>query len=249
MSEKEKGPAMSPLHNPTPNSVTGTIRVYVAPCEPLVTEHADELHAVIESFLAALRLSMFPGKLGHVHDVARGEDGKADARFDVVELELGAFRVLRGMLAYFSLMVAPLGTMMAWCEPVGSTPNLLDTEAPLPVHRGPLPFHASFTVGGGGAAPPLAVEVVFARALTNEEKDQLDMEIRVWAALVQGGYPEADDEPGGSAMGPISVRYDDPLTLRLHAEALLASDACFEPLEALVVHWSATLPVVSLETE
>jgi hypothetical protein len=50
-------------------------------------------------------------------------------------------------------------------------------------------------------------------------------------------------------MGPITVRYDDPRTLRLHAEVFLAGGGCFESLKALVVHWSTEIPVVSLETE
>jgi hypothetical protein len=37
--------------------------------------------------------------------------------------------------------------------------------------------------------------------------------------------------------------------LRLCAEAFLAGDECFESLKALVLHWSATIPMVSVETE
>ncbi len=238
--------------NPTttpPATITGTIRLYVVPCEPLGSEQADELHAVVGSFLEALRLRMLPGMLGTIHDITRGDDGKVDARFEVVELELGALRVLHGMLAYFSVMVAPLGTMMAWCGPAGSTPNLLDTHAPLPVLRGELPFEVNVMFGAGGAAPPLVVEVVFGRPLTDDEKDRFDREIRVWTALVHGGYPEPNELPGGSAIGPLTVRYDDSQTLRLSAEAFLAGDECFEALKALVVYWSVTVPVVSLETE
>jgi hypothetical protein len=226
-------------------TTSGTVRFYLVPCEPLDTERADALHAVVERFVEALQLRMFPGTLGAVHAIGRGDDGKVDARFDVVELELGAFRVLRGMLVCFSVMVAPLGTMMAWREPAGSTPNLLDTDAPLPVLRGPVPFDATFDLCGG-AMPPLVVEVAFGRALTDDEKDRLDHEIRVWPALVEGGYPEAGVLPDGSPIGRLTVRYDDPQTLRLSAEAFLAGDECFEPLKALVVGWSATIPVVSL---
>ena len=230
-------------------AITGTLRVYVVPCEPLDHDQADELHATLEQFLAALRLRMFPGTLAVVHGITRGDDGKADARFDVVELELGALRVLYGMLSYFSVMVAPLGTMMAWLEPVGSTPNLLDVTESVPMHRHRLPFDATFTIDDAGAAPPLSVDVVFGGPLTDDEKKRLDQEIRVWVALVHGGYPEDGDPPGSSAMGPITVRFDDPQTLRLHAEAFLGSTLCFEPLEALVVRWSATMPVISLETK
>lgn len=235
------------VHPPT--SITGTLRVHVVPCEPLDDGQANELHTTIQRFLDAQRLRMFPGKLGTVHRVERRQDGTVDACFDVTELELGALRVLHGMLSYFSVMVAPLGTVMAWLEPVGSTPNLLDSDAPFPVHRLRLPFDATFTTSGNGAAPPLVVEIVFARALTDEEKDRLDREIRVWTVLVNGGYPQAGDLPGSSAIGPLTVRYDDPQTLRLSAEALLAGDACFESLKALVASWSDTIPVVSLVTE
>lgn len=230
-------------------AITGTVRVYVAPCRPLDPDQADALHEVLERFLDALRLRMFPGTLSRLHGITRGDDGKADARFDVVDLDLGAFRVLHGMLSYASVMVAPLGTIMAWCEPVGTTPNLLDARAPLPMYRGLLPFDATFTVGAAGASPPLMVEVVFGRALTEEEQDRLDDEIRVWVALVHGGYPEDGDPTGSSAMGPITVHYDDPGILQLHAEVFLASDSSFESLKALVVHWSTEMPVVSLETE
>ena len=230
-------------------AITGTLRVYVAPSRALEPDQADELHAVLGCFLEALRLRMFPGTLATVHGLARGDDGKVDARFDVVELDLGALRVLHGMLSYVSVMVAPLGTMMVWCEPVGSTPNLFDVDAPLPKHRHRLPFEAALAVGGAGASPPLSVEVTFGRALTDDEKDRFERELRVWVALVHGGYPEDGDPQGSSAMGPVTVRYDGSDTLRLHAEAFLAGDACFEPLMALVAGWASTIPVVRLETE
>lgn len=239
---------MSTTQWPQP-TITGTVRVYAAPTRALDPDQADELHAVLGCFLEALRLRMFPGTLATVHGIARGDDGKADARFDVVELELGALRVLYGMLSYFSVMVAPLGTVMAWCEPVGSTPNLFDVDAPVPKHRDGLPFEGSFTVGGAGACPPLSVEVVFGRVLGDEEKDRFDREIRVWVALVHGGYSEDGDPPGSSAMGPVTVRYDDPQTLRLHADAFMAGDASFESLKGLVAGWASTIPVVSVELE
>lgn len=233
-----------------PNStISGTVRVYVVPCEPIADDQAGELYMVIERFLDALRLGMFLGTLERVHSVTRGDDGKVDARFDVAELELGALRVLYGTLTYFSIAIAPLGTVMAWTEPVGSTPNLFDFDAPLPVHHGELPFDTRLEISGAGAAHPLVVEVVFGRALTAEEKDRFDWEIQVWASLVQGGYPEPGDLPGSSAIGPLTVRYDGPQTLRLSAEALVAGDACLEPLKALVAEWAAGAPVVSLETE
>lgn len=240
---------MSTAIKPSRPAIRGTLRIYVVPCEPLEDDQTDELCMVLERFLDAMRLGMFPGTLENIQEITRGDDGKIDARVDVVDLDPGALRVLYGMLAYFSIMVAPLGTMMAWCEPVGTTPNLLDTDSPLPSHRGELPFDATFTIGGAGAAPPLVVEVVFGRALTDEERDRFDWEIQVWAGLLQGGYPEAGDLPGSSTIGPFTVRFDDPQTLRLSAEGFMAGDACFEPLKALVTDWSAIVPVVSLETE
>jgi hypothetical protein len=240
---------LSTIPDWVPLAITGTIHVYVVPCEPLDGDQADELHAVLARFLGALRLRMFSGTLRVVHGVDRGDDGKAHARFDVVELDLGALRVLHGMLSWFAMMVAPLGTMMAWCEPVGTTPNLFDLDVPLPRHHGPLPFAASFTFGSTGAAPPLVVEVVFGRVLTEEDKERFDREIRLWAALVHGGYPEPGELPGSSTIGPIEVRFGDARTMRVHAEAILAGDACLEPLRALVVGWSASIPVVSLDTE
>jgi hypothetical protein len=92
------------------------------------------------------------------------------------------------------------------------------------------------------------VEVVFGRALTDEEKDRFDQELRIWAALVHGGYPEPGELPGSSTIGPLEVRFDDARTMRARAEAILAGDACLEPLRALVVGWSASVPVVRLAT-
>lgn len=230
-------------------AITGTIHVYVVPCEPLDCDHANELHAVIAHFLDALRLGMFPGKLRVAHDTVRGDDGKAHARFDVAELDLGALRVLHGMLNWFAMMVAPLGTMMAWCEPVGSTPNLFDLDVPLPVCRGPLPFAATSKLSCNTATPSLTVEVCFARALTTDEQHRFDQDLRIWAALVHGGYPEPGELPGSSTIAPISVRFDAPHTLRLHSDAILAGDACLEPLRALVVGWSATALVTRLQSE
>lgn len=229
-----------------PLAITGTLHVYVVPVEPLEHDHADALHAVIERFLAALRLRMFPGTLGVVHGIGRGSDGKAHARFDVIELDLGALRVLHGMLSWFAMMVAPLGTVMAWSEPVGSTPNLFDVDVPLPVHRGRLPFPAILALRSTGGTPRLEVELVFGRSLTTSERDRLDRELRTWAALVHGGYPEPGELPGSSTITPITVAFPEPHTLRLHAEAVLAGDACLEPLRALCVRWSASVPVVCI---
>lgn len=230
-------------------AITGMVRVYVAPSRPLDTGHADLLHAIIGSFLDALRLRMLPGTLLEAHSVVRGDDGKADARLAVANLDLGSLRVLYGMLSHFSVMVAPLGTMIAWCEPPGSTPNLLDVDAPLPGYSTRLPFHATLSIDYPGAAPRLAVEVGFGRALTDEEQNRLGHELRVWVALVHGGYPKDGGPPGSSAMGPIAVRFDAPNTLRFHADAFLASVASFESLKALVVHWSSKIPVMGLDAE
>jgi hypothetical protein len=232
-------------------AITGTIHVYVVPCEPLDRDHADELHAVIDRFLAALRLGMFPGTLRLVHDTMRGDDGKAHTRFDVMELDLGALRVLHGMLNWFAMMVAPLGTLMAWCEPVGSTPNLFDFDVPLPTHRGPLPFATTsmFSSTSTSATPSLRAEVRFARVLTIDEQHRFTQELHLWAALVHGGYPELGELPGSSTIAPISVRFDQSHTLRLHTDAILAGDACLEPLRALVARWSAIIPVVHLQSE
>lgn len=232
-----------------PINITGTVHVHVVACEPLDSERVEELHAVLEHFVDALRLRMFPGVLRAFHGITHRSDSKVDAAFDVVELEIGALRVLHGMLTYFSVMVAPLARTMAWLDPVGSTPNLLDTDAPPPIYRGPLPFNANFTIASSGAAPPLAVEIVFGHALADEHKNRFDRGLRVWAALVQGGYPEHDDLPGTSTMGPLTIRYDDPWTLRATTEGFMAGDACFEPLKALVAGWAPSIPVVSLETE
>jgi hypothetical protein len=248
MDTPDHAPAAAPATSTNPDwvpiAITGTIHVYVVPCEPLDDDQADELHAVIERFLDALRLRMFPGTLRVVHGVDRGDDGKAHARFDVVELDLGALRVLHGMLNWFAMMVAPLGTMMAWCEPVGTTPNLFDLDVPLPVHHGPLPFAVTSTLGSTTATPSLTVEVRFAHALTPEDQHRLGHELRVWAALVHGGYPEPGELPGSSTIALLSIRFDDRHTLRLHADAILASDACLEPLKALVAGWSATIPAI-----
>ena len=95
----------------------------------------------------------------------------------------------------------------------------------------------------------VVVEVVFADDLGDEDKDRLDRELRVWVTLVHGGYPRSGDPPGSSAIGPLSIRYDDAQTLRLSADAFLAGDECFASLQALLLHWHETTPVLSLETE
>ena len=257
----------------TPPTLSGTIRLYVKPQDPLGPSEAAELRGVVEQFFEALRLRALPGTMGTVHTLDQKPDGAVGACFDVIEVERGAFRVLHGMLEGFSYMIAPLGGTLAWREPPSDegtvdllavtaplvpsdaspeppplAENLLTTPAPLPVLGARVPFEVSFSFQGG-AAPPLAIEVVFANPLTDDDKDRLDREIRVWAALVQGGYPLPGDPPGASAMGPFTVRFDDPQTLRLSAESFLAGDECFESLKALLLRWNATTPVVSLETE
>ena len=264
---------MSTTHTKSPSTLSGTIHLYVKPTNHLGPDEAAELRAVVEHFFEALRLRALPGTMGTVHALDQKPDGALSARFDVIEIERGAFRVLHGMLEGFSCIVAPLGGALAWREPPSNegtvdllattvplvssdaspeppplAEDLLTTDAPLPLLGARVPFEVSFSFQGG-AAPPLAIEVVFANAVTDDDKDRLDREIRVWAALVQGGYPLPGDPPGASAMGPFTVRFDDAQTLRLSAESFLAGDECFVSLKALLLQWNATTPVVSLGTE
>lgn len=252
--------------------IGGTVHLHVAPQAVLTKDDAVELRTIVEQFHGALRLHALPGTLGTVHALDQNANGALTARFEVSDVEPCSFRVLNGMLSYFSFMAAPLGPTAAWIEspskPVTidlhapttrldaeevpsagpSGPNLLTTDAPLPAVRSDLPFSVELSPRPG-AAPPLVVEVVFAEELGEEDKDRLDRDLRVWAALVQGGYPRPGDPPGTSAMGPFTIRYDDPQTLRLSADAFLAGDECFASLQALLLHWHETTPVLSLEIE
>lgn len=254
------------------SAIGGTVHLLVAPQDALVEDDAAELRTIVEQFHEALRLYALPGTLGTVHALEQNADGAVTARFDVSDVEPYVFGVLQGMLSYFSFMVAPLSSTAAWIEtpskPVTvdlhapttkldekqappaepSGPNLLTIDAPLPVPGSDLPFSVDLSLRPG-AAPPLVVEVVFADELGDEDKDRLDRELRVWVALVHGGYPRPGDPPGSSAIGPLSIRYDDAQTLRLSADAFLAGDECFASLQALLLHWHETTPVLSLETE
>lgn len=252
--------------------INGTVHLQVTPQTALAEDDAAELRTIVEQFHEALRLHVLPGTLGSVHSFEQSTDGAVTARFDVSDVEPYAFRVLKGMLGYFSFMVAPLGLVAAWIEtpsrPITvdlhapttkldaeddhpaepSGPNLLTTDAPLPVAGSDLPFTVDLSLRSG-AAPPLVVEVVFADELDDEDKDRLERELRVWVALVHGGYPRPGDPPGSSAIGPLTIRYDDAQTLRLSADAFFAGDECFASLQALLLHWHETTPVLSLETE
>jgi len=231
-------------------TIGGTVRLRAVPQAPLDPAEAQQLRIVVEQFLEALRLRALPGTLRDVHAFEQAADGSIEACFDVLDVELGVFRVLYGLLSHFSLIVAPLRSVTAQREsPVlPALGELLGTDAPLPKLHAQPPFPVRISIRPG-AAPPLVVEVVFGKALSDEEKDRLDREIRVWAALVQGGYPRPGDPPGSSALGPFTVRHDDAETLHLSAEAFFAGEECFESLAALLLHWSASIPVVSLETE
>lgn len=231
-----------------PPTVRGTVRLYVAPVNALDDESARALLEVVENFVEALRLSMFRGKLVRIHGVSQADDGAVEARFDVLDVEPGAFRVLLGMLSHFSMIVAPLGAMTAWQEPQGSSPNLLTAHAPMPALPARVPFSVNLSTRGG-AAPPLVVEVVLGKALSPDDKNRLARELLVWTAVVNGGYPGGNDPPGTSAIGPLSVRFDDAQTLRLSADAFMAGPECFVALQALLLGWSNTIPVNSLETE
>lgn len=256
-----------------PPTISGPIHLHVTPKSSLGADDAAALRAVVDHFLEAVRVHALPGTLGVIHKITQTAEGVLNACFDVLAAEPGSFRVLHGMLEGFSLLVAPLRGAVAWREPhategtvdllAATAPlpspvvrpeppphveNLLTAAEPLPVLGAPVPFDVTLSFRAG-AAPPLAIDVVFADPLADDDKDRIDHEIRVWAALVQGGYPRPGDPPGASAMGPFTVRFDDPQTLRLSSDAFLAGDECFESLKALLLHWHATTPVVSLETE
>src|SRR5690606_26231799 len=119
--------------SPPPPTISGTIRLHVTPSSPLGADEAAKLRAIVEHFFEALRLRALPGTMGTVHALDQKPPGALDARFDVLEVELGSFRVLHGMLEGFSLLVAPLRTAIAWREPAAkeATVDLLGATAPL----------------------------------------------------------------------------------------------------------------------
>lgn len=232
----------------TSPTITGTIRLHVEVANPLESNEATELRSKIENFFESIRLSMFKGRLLTVHNVDQAKDGSLAARFDVEELEAGAFRVLLGMLSYYSMIVAPLSAMTARLESDEHASNLLSESAPIPALEAEPPFEVEISLRNG-VAPPLVVEVEFGQALSDQDKDRLADDIMVWTAVVHGGYPIDDQGPGNSAIGPLTVRYDDRHTLHLSADAFMAHEECFAPLQALLLHWNTDIPVLRLETE
>jgi hypothetical protein len=227
-------------------TTTGTIRLQVVPSAPLAPGEEVELKGTVESFFEALRLGLLSGSGGNVHGIQQLDGGAIDARLEVHSVEAGAWLVLHGMLEYFAQMVAPLGSVLLTEERSGLM--LPMTTGPRPICTAPLPFAVDISLRND-AAPPLVATVTLDRALSDEEKDRLERELRVWIALVHGGYPAADHPPGNSAMGPLSIRFDDSRTLVLDSDAFFAGEECFEPLKALLVQWGKWVPVVSLEIE
>lgn len=172
----------------TTSTISGNIALSVGLKDPLEAEHAKELRAIVDDFLAGVRMSLLGGSLLEGHEISQSKEGAIEARFGVKDVDRGAFRVLLGLFKFFEEVFVPLGEMQAHVRGGDTQHNLMTESDPLPTVSQELPFEVDLSIREE-IAPPLVVEVEFGRKLTDAEMDRLEEEMMVWAALVQGGYP------------------------------------------------------------
>lgn len=232
---------------PTPASLTGTLELHVTPEASLPDASATALRTAIEAFLRAVEIGLFgPVELGTRSGLASGTDGSLTLRVEVQDLPVGALRVLGGMLACVTTKVSAPMRAAARVLADPRADDLLGVTATWPAGPAALPFsfgvHVPATV-----APPLAVSIDFAAPLDAAFVDRLESDLRVWEALVCGGYPPADGPPGASFIAPLQVRLDSPSTLRAATEGVHADDACFDALAHLLMRVHAVHRIVAVE--
>jgi hypothetical protein len=251
---------MSGLTASSPESISGPLRLLVWPSAPLTEETSRLLERRVDAFASAIRRGLF-GSAG-LEGMAplpppamllRGGEPPSWGRLlSVRALPLGALRVLKGMLAFFSEQSAPL---LHWeLERPGDIRNLLGVSADYPraSREGLL---LAIEDGGhldssGLNARELAIRIEFREPPPAALREKLMRPFEDWDELVNGGYPPEGAKPGQSAVGPSSTRFIDPYTLEHHVEGILAHPACFEPLFELARHWGQIgFPVAKFELE
>jgi hypothetical protein len=148
-----------------------------------------------------------------------------------------AFRVLAGMLAYHNGVVQPISAARAL---LGAADLLTTTEQP-PALTSPPPYPGDFEPGET-LTPQLNVSIEFGGPPDAERIEQLEAELGVWHALMQGGYPAPDYALGESGTSPPSIRRLDPYTLRYSVEMWRTGHDAFVPLYNLVRRWDKIGP-------
>jgi hypothetical protein len=226
--------------------VTGPIRIEVLPKPAADFPHA-ELARFLDDFVRALALDMFAaGKL-----LAETVSAPAahQRTFTVQGVPSHAFRVLDGMLRYFHAVIAPLDS---WVAVAAADPrrSLFTDAEPVPPVTDPPPIPTTGSMASERVAPPLTVELEFARAVPEAEREQMIEDVGAWHALLQGGYPARDFGAGESGTSQPSIRFSHPALLHYHVDFWQADASCFVPLYNLMQRWRAQgRSVIGVELE
>jgi hypothetical protein len=216
----------------------------------LAENHHRELDRLLDSFVNAIPQALFyPARLVETSllqpPTAENREYRG-RRFAAAALDPGAFRILRGMFAYYHSLIVPLDHDEAYLE--GDRQNLLLTAAPYPPRPEHLPFQLIFSEPLG-TAPPVLIRVEFHRALPPEDADSFLQPFATWNRLVCGGFPPDESPVGESGVGASETSFIGPTIVEHFVESHLADPRCFNLIVRMAVGWSNRYPIKSVRIE
>ncbi len=229
-------------------SLSGTFVITARLKNPCDLESVASLCEVLDHFINAFSLGMFsPAVLVSRSAADVREGGCQQIRIiDASNVELCVFGVLSGMLRYFDQIIAPLAYYKG--EQQGCAMNILaGREKPMSMLVN-LPFKYKVMLPKG-SAPEFLVSVEFATPIPENERATYISEIRVWNALLQGGFAFNEDPIGVSGVGGSSTVFLGPYILHHHLDAWRASEASLAPLFNLMIRWHQRVGVAKVEVE
>jgi hypothetical protein len=218
--------------------------------DSLSDKQISQLETLLDAFLGAIESGMFfPAELVKAHSVDSREEQRlsnisSKRRFAASNLPSGAFGILSGMLAYYSMMIAPLDRYVAYQNGMGL--NLLDAVVEYP----PATKGANFQITiqePQGIAPSLLIRVEFFKPPAPETRKKFTQPFKYWDELLCGGFPVSETAPGYSGVGASETLFIDPSTVEHYLEAYSADPACFNLIINLAAAWSNDHPVRSVE--
>jgi len=232
------------------NLLSGTFRVECRARNLLEDNQLDQLDHVLDSFLSAISIGMFdPAQLIDVSTLvhpATEERRFRGRKFSAENLHPGAFRILKGMFAYFSAQSAMLDVYEA--RHVGSQGNLFSLAASYPPRIDPLPFHVELSELRG-AAPTILIRVRFGIPPPIENRDDHIRAFNVWDNLLCGGFPPEGQPPGESGVGASETGFMMPTQLEHYIESHIADPQSLNPMLNMLASWSKKHPILQVDIE
>lgn len=199
---------------------------------------------LISTITRAAEIGCF-GAVGLVSSqpAALRSDTMAEAEFQLVDAPRAMWRVLGGMVAFYTSQGLAIGPARLAGAGFALDPTQVEDRDEPPSK---LPFRTRGELPEWGQ--PLCILVDFKQPVPESERTQLFDLFVLWSALVCGGYPAEGSPLGESGVSGIAVRVLEPQLLEFSAERCHLGDAALAPLLRGLSRLHATLELDVVET-